>query len=150
MIKNKDLIKNWYVKPITDTVRLILSEGAYPTENTDRWEQFLEDVDNDRLLAMLETPSCDIELEMWTTDGDNFNEAPDKEDKRISLSLPILVKVSDTEDCWEISGYAEDPCTVDFASPTWEQDLKEEMWKALCKYANYFGLSLTEINTHAA
>ena len=149
MSKDSSPITKWYAKPITETVRMVLADGTYPTENTDRWEQFKEDVDGDRLLAMLETPTCDIELEMWSTDGDDFDESPDKEDKRINLALPVLTRGTDSDDTWEITGYSDADINVDFTSPTWEQDLKDEMWEALCKYAKDCNLSLTEPNPHA-
>lgn len=144
----KEDAKLW-TKPLTPSVRKMLSEKTFPTDDSKRWEQILADTkEEDRVLAVLKCPAVDIELEMWTKDGDDYTSAPDAKDKTISLSFPIVAKVG--EDAWELEDYANADCSVDFMSPTWEEDLKDEMWKLLCAHAKEHNLSLTEINDQVA
>lgn len=139
----------WFAEPLTKNVRLALADGCFPTGSPDKWKAFLEDTNaTGRLLAQLEYPTLDIELEMWRADGEDYDLA-NNEMNGITLSYVICCKYGEGKDDWETHGSTGadniEPY-VDFLSDDWEKQLKDDMQRALEEYAEFHGLSLTEIN----
>lgn len=130
--------------PIIDTLR----SGKYPVNDPDAWEHFLDVTNNaDRVLAVLEYPAVDIELEMWTAEGSDVLDATE-EDYDVSLSYFACIKgrsLSGSEE-WSSDGYVNKSCNVDFSAEDWEAQLEQEMNKAAIAYAEEHGYSLTELN----
>lgn len=125
-----------------------LRNGKYPVEDKAEWERFLKDTGNaDRVLAVLEYPTIDVELEMWTkTGGDVLYASKDDCKTKLSYFICIKGKGHHGEEEWESDTYAENVCEVDFSSPTWREALEEEMDMTVRTHANQFGYSLTEPN----
>lgn len=137
---------NKYFESLTDNVRAVLASGRFPFDNAAKWEAFNSDLKCDRVLAVIEFPTIDIELEMWTHDGYDYFDA-DWNDCQIRLCYVVCIKVDDDDVTgWETYDYAPYLGRVDFASPTWEDDLTRDMCQTLEQFAEYHGFSFTELN----
>ena len=135
-----------YFGLLTDEVISVLADGKFPTGDKERWERYLKATyDGDRVLAVMEFPCIDIELEAWTRGGGEPCEATD-DDNEISPTYVVCIKgLFHGEDCWETDDFA-GKCTVDFSSENWEELLENEMVERLKEYAEKHGYSFTEPN----
>lgn len=137
-----------YVKgfnSLTDNVRAVLAEGKFPLKG-EKMIEFYHDLECDRVLGIIEFPYIDIELEMWTGDGNDFEYASE-DDCDISLSYFICTKglVNGVGE-WGSHGSPYADCNIDFSDSKWEEDLTQEMCEVLEAYADSNGLSFTEPN----
>lgn len=135
-----------YFGLLTDEVVSVLADGKFPTGDTERWERYLKATyDGDRVLAVMEFPYIDIELEAWTGGGGEPCEATD-EDNEVSLSYVVCIGgLFHGEKVWNTDDFAGD-CTIDFSSENWEELLENEMVERLTEYAKKRGYSFTEPN----
>ena len=130
--------------PIIDTLR----SGKYPVNDPDAWEHFLDATCNaERVLAVLEYPAVDIELEMWTAEGSDVLDATE-EDYDVSLSYFACIKGKLPSGAveWASDEYVNKSCDVDFSADDWEAQLEQDMNKAAIAYAKEHGYSLTDLN----
>ena len=136
---------------LTDEVVSVLADGKFPTGDKERWESYLKATnDGDRVLAVLEFPYIDIELEAWTSDC--FYEAAyaKDEDNDIDLSYMVCIRgLCHGKDTWETDEGAGE-CNVDFSAENWEELLENEMVKRLAEYVEEHGYSFTEPNFNYA
>ena len=129
---------------LTPSVLAALRSGKYPVSDPKAWDQFLEETCNaERVLAVLEYPSIDIELEMWTATGGDVLDATE-DDCDVSLSYFVCLKASDG--AWYSDEHADKDCEVDFTADDWEAQLEADMSKAAVEHAKQHGFSLTEPN----
>lgn len=152
IIMNDVMMSEWNAAPLTKTVRITLEEGAFPTYSNEKWDAFLEDTRKDgRFLAYLTYPALSMALEMSCANGDEYTTASDEENG-IYLDFEVGYKYGEGVDDWASHGFvAADGIfpNVDFLSPTWEQDLKEEMQKVLTEYAEKNGLSFDNVEINS-
>ena len=136
-----------YFELLTDEVVSVLADGKFPTGDKERWESYLKATnDGDRVLAVLEFPYIDIELEAWTGYGEEPWAATDN-DNAIMLWYAVCIKgfLHSGEEAWETDDWA-GKCTVDFSADNWEELLENEMVKRLDEYVDEHGYSFTEPN----
>ena len=131
---------------LTDNVVSVLADGKFPTGDKERWERYLNATYNgDRVLAVMEFPYIDIELEAYTGDGNEPSEAAD-DDNGIVLGYVVCIKgLYCGEEVWQTDDFAGE-CTVDFSSENWEELLEKEMVERLTEYVEKHGYSFTEPN----
>lgn len=127
---------------LSETIVSALAKGKFPIDDEEAWEKFKE---NDRILAVIEFPCVDIELEMWTAGGYYFDEAT-ADDDEISLAYVVCKKFGDGAYDWDTDDFVQKHITVDFSSPTWEDELEQDMLETLDKYVEEHGYSYTEVN----
>lgn len=131
---------------LTDNVASVLASGKFPTEDADAWGKYLEDTyGGDRVLAVIEFPYIDIELEAW---ANGYLEPYEASDKANDIRLTYFVCIRgllDGKPMWESDSGA-GSCDVDFSSPNWRGELETEMCEKLDEYAKYYGYSFTEPN----
>lgn len=137
--------KKIYFDSLTDDVVGVLAEKKFPVEDKERFDKFLEDTHKSRVLAVMEYPYIDIELEAWTKDG--FEPASATEtDNGITLMYFVCIKgVCRGDEVWNSDDYA-GACTADFSSPNWRESLIEDMDKTLADFAETWDYSYTEPN----
>ena len=128
---------------LTDNVVSVLADGEFPTVNIPKWDRFNKDLMCDRVLGVIQFPFIDIELEMWTKQGNNYDEATE-DDKDIKLSYVVCRRFGYGEDDWDTDGWVDKDVMVDWSDADWEIQLEEDMLSALEKYAEERGLSYTE------
>lgn len=129
---------------LTDNVVSVLADGKFPITDRERLDKFYKDLQCDRVLGIIEFPAIDIELEMWTRGGYDYDEATE-DDNEISLAYAVCGKVVSDKYCgWETLDWAYKDVSVDFASKDWEKRLEKEMLSALEDYADIHSLSYTE------
>lgn len=136
-----------YFGLLTDEVVSVLADGKFPTGDKERWERYLKATYNgDRVLAVMEFPYIDIELEAWTADYFHEPAYATDEDNGIDLSYMVCIRgLHCGTDCWETDEGAGD-CTVDFGADNWEELLEKEMVERLTEYVEKHGYSFTEPN----
>lgn len=136
--------KKTHFDKLTENVIKTLAVGEFPTD-TEEYEKFLNDIDYDRVLATIEYPYIDIELEIWTADGFEPDCATET-DNSIAPSYFVCTKgVRNGEETWVSYGDAGD-CYVDFSLPYWEELLEHEMEERLAEYADKYHLSYASPN----
>lgn len=126
-----------YFEKLTDDVVSVLSDGEFPIDDKERWNKFYNDVERDRVLAIIECENIDIELEMWTGEGNSFDDA-DENDKKISLSYFVCIKENGT---WISDDFIDTEVNVDFSNPNWEIELENDMCNSLNAYIKESGYS---------
>ena len=131
---------------LTEDVVSVLASGKFPTDDADAWKRYLESTyGGDRVLAVIEFPYIDIELEAWANGCIEPYEANDKAND-IRLTYYVCIRgLLDGEPTWESDGCAGN-CDVDFSSPNWRGELETEMCEKLDEYAKRCGHSFTEPN----
>lgn len=130
---------------LKDEVVEVLALGEFPVWDKERFGKFLDATSHDRVLAMLEYPSIDIELEIYTADGYEPQYAT-ATDNSIALSYYICIKgLYHGTETWMSDDYAGD-CYVDFNDPNWRELLEQEMDDRLREYAELHDYSLTGCN----
>lgn len=131
---------------LNDDVVSVLASGKFPTDDADAWKKYLESTyRGDRVLAVIEFPYIDIELEAYTGDGNEPSEAAD-DDNGIVLGYVVCIKgLYCGEEVWQTDDFAGE-CTVDFSSENWEELLEKEMVERLAEYVEKRGYSFTEPN----
>lgn len=135
-----------YFGLLTDEVVSVLADGKFPTGDAERWERYLKATyDGDRVLAVMEFPYIDIELEAWTRGGGEPCEATDSDNEIFPTYVVCIRGLHCGTDCWETDDFA-GKCTVDFSSENWEELLEKEMVERLTEYAKGRGYSFTEPN----
>ena len=137
---------NKYFKDLTENVVSVLADGKFPTDDADRWDRYLADTcRGDRVLAVIEFPYIDIELEAYTGNGCEPWAATD-DDNEVSLWYAVCIRgLCNGEDGWNTDDWA-GKCEVDFSSDNWEELLVTEMCERLKAYAERLGYSFTEPN----
>lgn len=130
---------------LTKDVVSVLAEGEFPTYDRPRFKKFLDDIRHDRVLAVMEYPTIDIELEIYTANGCDV-ECATHIDNSIAPSYFVCIKgLFHGKEMWESYDFAGD-CYVDFNEPDWEEELKQEMDDVLEHFASEHGLSFTSYN----
>ena len=127
---------------MTDEVVSVLAEGKFPTNDKERWDSLRKAIRSDRVIAMIEFPYMDIELEMYAPWSD-WHEATD-DNNEILLDYFVCIKHGDGE--WESDDIALTEVSVDFSKADWESALVKEMCEALGKHAKDNGFSLDKPN----
>jgi hypothetical protein len=140
-----------YFELLTDEVVSVLADGKFPTGDKERWESYLKATNGgDRVLAVLEFPYIDIELEAWTSDYFYEPAYAKDEDTDIALSYMVCIRgLYHGKDTWETDEGAGE-CKVDFSAENWEELLENEMVKRLAEYVEEHGYSFTEPNFNYA
>ena len=133
---------------LTDTVVSVLASGKFSTDDTEKWSKYLADTnDGDRVLAVIQYPTIDIELEAYTGNG-NEPWAANENDNDVILDYFVCVKgmmhTGNVE--WTSDDFAPWNIAVDFGSDNWEEALERDMLDALSEYARGKGYSFTELN----
>ena len=137
-----------YFGLLNEDVVSVLADGKFPTSDSKRWQKYLDETYNgDRVLAVIEFPMVDIELEAYTASGGEPWEANDN-DNEIMLSYFVCIKGIGRSGSfeWESDDWTGDICKVDFSRPNWKSLLEEDMCNALDKYMKRRGLSYTAPN----
>lgn len=136
-----------YTNKITDRVASVLATGTFPTDNADEFKAFLDDINHDRVLAVLEYPSIDIELEAYTYNGGQEPVSATDEDNSIMLSYCVCLKgLCNGEETWMFDDFLSFGCFVDWSDPHWRVQLRGEMEDTLRHYAKLNDYSLTDLN----
>lgn len=134
-----------YFGILTDDVVKVLALGEFPVHYPSEYERFLTAIGYDRTLARLEYPSIDIELEIYTADG-NEPDAATLSDNSIAPSYVVCIKgLYNGRATWITDDFAGD-CYVDFSEPNWKEALTQEMEDVLAKYVADHGYSYTDYN----
>ena len=137
---------NKYFESLTDTVRAVLASGRFPFDDEKKWAAFNNDLRCDRVLAVIEFPTIDIELEMYTRSGADYYDAYVYDDE-IMLAYVTCLKTSDDERVgWETGDFVPYRGRVNFLSPNWEEALTHDMLSSLQEYVDTYGYSFTELN----
>ena len=133
-----------------DVVRSVLADGHFPINDKVKWRKFCDAVDYDRVLAVLEFPFVDIELEMWSSDGDWFDVKPDADNVYLGYVVCTQGRYCPNgrwgEYDWMTDGIPKHEPNVDFSASDWDKQLEQDMLNALDKYVKERNLSYTEPN----
>lgn len=133
---------------LTDTVISVLASGKFPTDDAEKWNKYLADTNGgDRVLAVIQYPTIDIELEAYTGSG-NEPWSASESDNNVLLDYYVCIKgVMHTGNIeWCSDDFVPWDVMVDFGSANCEEALERDMLNALSEYARNNGYSFTELN----
>lgn len=133
---------------LTDNVVSVLACGKYPLGDAEKMHKYISDTNGgDRVIAIIQFPSIDIELEAWTSRGIEPCYAADDDDE-VMLDYFVCFKGLTHTGNEEWVSVDCLPCDVDvdFSASDWREQLEQAMCEALDEYVNNNGLSFTEYN----